>query len=75
MEQVPEEVAEVAIKYQFPWSSKSFQNDVTDLHRKVKVELVKKMKLKEGCLRIQVSVVGDRIYIYSIIFIEAFKGS
>ena len=54
MEQVPEEVAEVAIKYSFPWTSKSFQKDVADLHRAIKLELVKQMKLKEGCLRIQV---------------------
>uniref|UniRef100_A0AC34FL52 Uncharacterized protein n=1 Tax=Panagrolaimus sp. ES5 TaxID=591445 RepID=A0AC34FL52_9BILA len=53
MEQVPEEVAELAIKYSFPWSTKSFQKDISDLHRIIKAELVKQMKLKEGCLRIQ----------------------
>jgi hypothetical protein len=53
MEQVPEEVAELAIKYSFPWSKKCFQKDISDLHRIIKAELVKQMKLKEGCLRIQ----------------------
>lgn len=56
MEQVPEEVAEIAIKYEFHWSSKSFQKDVLDLYRGIKTELVKQMKFKDAALKIEVSV-------------------
>lgn len=54
MEQVPEEVAEIAIKYEYSWSSRSFQKDVADLHKRIKADLVKQMKVKEGALRIEV---------------------
>uniref|UniRef100_A0AC34Q3D6 Protein kinase C n=1 Tax=Panagrolaimus sp. JU765 TaxID=591449 RepID=A0AC34Q3D6_9BILA len=53
MEQVPEEVAEIAIKYEYSWSSRSFQKDVADLHKRIKADLVKQMKVKEGALRIE----------------------
>uniref|UniRef100_A0A7E4W727 Protein kinase domain-containing protein n=1 Tax=Panagrellus redivivus TaxID=6233 RepID=A0A7E4W727_PANRE len=53
MEQVPLEVAEIATKFEYHWTVNSFQKDVAELHRRIKQELTKTMRLKEGCLRIQ----------------------
>ncbi|KAE9551371.1 hypothetical protein FO519_005425 [Halicephalobus sp. NKZ332] len=62
MEQVPEEVAEIAIKYEFHWSSRSFQKDVVDLHRRIKAELVKQMKLKDAALKIEWQENSKQLY-------------
>ncbi|KAH7720756.1 AGC/PKN protein kinase [Aphelenchoides avenae] len=53
MEPVPEEVAEIATKFKFNWTSKSFQKDVADLKKKIRAELSKELRMKHGYVQLQ----------------------
>jgi hypothetical protein len=53
MESVPEEVAEIATKFKFAWTQRSFQKDVADLKKKIRAELNKEMRMKHGYVQLQ----------------------
>uniref|UniRef100_A0A1I7RKC9 protein kinase C n=1 Tax=Bursaphelenchus xylophilus TaxID=6326 RepID=A0A1I7RKC9_BURXY len=71
---VPNEVAYIAIKYNFNWTENSFQQDITSLARLIRQEINREMRMKEGCVNMVKAVIDRRTTDYIKDDIERITG-
>lgn len=51
---IPDEVAEIAERYNFPLTPANFQKEIPELKKKIRTEINKEMRMKQGYVQMQV---------------------
>lgn len=59
---VPDEVAHIAVKYNFSWTDRTFQQDIAAFMRLIKDYHIKKeFRLKQGIVQMQARLLIDNL--------------